>query len=35
MFIGISLFNFLYNLFMVRYLSPIDYGHLNAVAALF
>jgi len=33
MFIGISLFNLfnlLYNLFMVRYLPPIDYGHLNS-----
>ena len=38
MFIGISLFNLfnlLYHLFMVRYLSPIDYGHLNALLALF
>jgi O-antigen/teichoic acid export membrane protein len=38
MFIGISLFNFLnflYNLFMVRYLSPIDYGHLNSLLAFF
>jgi O-antigen/teichoic acid export membrane protein len=38
MFIGISLFNIfnlLYNLFMVRYLSPINYGHLNSLLALF
>lgn len=38
MFIGISLlnlFNLLYNLFMVRYLIPIDYGHLNSLLALF
>lgn len=38
MFIGISLFNLfnlLYNLFMVRYLPPIDYGHLNSLLALF
>ncbi len=38
MFIGIALlnlFNLLYNLFMVRYLPPIDYGHLNSLLALF
>jgi O-antigen/teichoic acid export membrane protein len=38
MFIGISLFNLfnlLYNLFMVRYLPPIDYGQLNTLLALF
>jgi O-antigen/teichoic acid export membrane protein len=38
MFIGISLFNLfnlLYNLFMVRYLPPVDYGQLNTLLALF
>lgn len=38
MFIGISLFNLFnlfYHLFMVRYLPPIEYGHLNTLLALF
>jgi O-antigen/teichoic acid export membrane protein len=38
MFIGISLFNLfnlLYNLFMVRYLPPVDFGQLNTLLALF
>ncbi len=38
MFIGVSLFNLLnllYHFFMVRYLPPIDYGHLNTLMALF
>ncbi len=38
MFFGIGLyylFNFLYHLFMVKSLSPIDYGHLNTLMALF
>ncbi len=38
MFIGVSLFNLFnlfYHLFMVRYLPPIDYGHLNTLMALF
>lgn len=38
MFFGIglyNLFNLLYHLFMVRSLSPIDYGHLNTLMALF
>ena len=30
-----SLFNLLYHFFMVRYLPPIEYGHLNALMALF
>jgi O-antigen/teichoic acid export membrane protein len=30
-----SLFNLLYHFFMVRYLPPIQYGHLNALMALF
>jgi O-antigen/teichoic acid export membrane protein len=38
MFIGIglfNLFNLLYHFFMVRYLPPIEYGHLNTLMALF
>jgi O-antigen/teichoic acid export membrane protein len=38
MFIGVGLFNvfnLLYHLFMVRFLSPIDYGQLNTLIALF
>jgi O-antigen/teichoic acid export membrane protein len=38
MFIGVvlfNLFNLLYHLFMVRLLTPIDYGHLNTLMALF
>jgi len=38
MFIGVGLFNvfnLLYHLFMVRFLSPPDYGQLNALIALF
>ncbi len=38
MFIGISLYNLsslLYHFFMVRYLSPVDYGNLNSLLALF
>jgi len=38
MFIGVgffNLFNLLYHLFMVRYLPPIEYGHLNTLMALF
>ena len=38
MFIGIGLFNLfglLYHFFMLEYLPPIDYGHLNALIALF
>ena len=37
-FIGIglfSLFTILYHLFMIRYLPPIEYGHLNTLIALF
>ena len=30
-----NLFNLLYHLFMVRALTPVEYGHLNAVIALF
>lgn len=38
MFIGVGLFNvfnLLYHLFMVRFLSPVDYGQLNTLVALF
>ena len=38
MFIGVGLFNvfnLLYHLFMVRFLSPVDYGQLNTLIALF
>jgi len=38
MFIGVglfNLFNLLYHFFMVRYLSPADYGQLNTLMALF
>jgi len=38
MFIGVglfNLFNLLYHLFMVRFLSPVDYGQLNTLIALF
>lgn len=38
MFIGLGLFNvfnILYHLFMVRFLSPLDYGQLNTLIALF
>jgi O-antigen/teichoic acid export membrane protein len=38
MFIGMGLFNvfnLLYHLFMVRFLSPVDYGQLNTLIALF
>jgi O-antigen/teichoic acid export membrane protein len=38
MVIGVGLFNFfnlLYHFFMVRYLSPEEYGHLNTLMALF
>jgi O-antigen/teichoic acid export membrane protein len=38
MFIGVGLFNLLsllYHFFMVRFLPPIDYGHLNTLMALF
>jgi len=38
MFIGVGLFNvfnLLYHFFMVRYLSPAEYGHLNTLMALF
>ena len=38
MFIGVGLFNvfnLLYHLFMVRFLSPADYGQLNTLIALF
>jgi O-antigen/teichoic acid export membrane protein len=37
-FIGIGLFNLfgiLYHLFMMRYLPPMEYGHLNTLIALF
>jgi len=37
MFIGVglyNLFNLLFHLFMVRFLPPIDYGHLNTLLAL-
>jgi len=30
-----NLFNLLYHLFMIRYLPPMEYGHLNALIALF
>ncbi len=30
-----NLFNLLYHFFMVRYLSPAEYGHLNTLMALF
>jgi len=30
-----NLFNLLYHLFMVRFLLPVDYGHLNTLIALF
>jgi len=30
-----NLFNLLYHFFMVRYLPPIEYGHLNTLMALF
>ncbi len=38
MFIGVglfNLFNLFYHFFMVRFLPPIDYGHLNTLIALF
>jgi len=38
MVIGVGLFNLLnllYHLFMVRYLPPVEYGHLNTLMALF
>ncbi len=37
-FIGVgffNLFNFLYHFFMIRFLPPIEYGHLNTLMALF
>ncbi len=30
-----NFFNLLYHLFMIRYLPPMEYGHLNALVALF
>jgi O-antigen/teichoic acid export membrane protein len=38
MFVGVglfNLFNLLYHFFMLRMLVPVDYGHLNALVALF
>ena len=38
MFVGVglfNLFNLLYHFFMLRMLTPVDYGHLNALVALF
>jgi hypothetical protein len=38
MFVGVGLFNvfnLLFHFFMVRSLSPINYGHLNTLMALF